>query len=149
MNRVPWLVSNDRKWSSKGRLDSQFLAISRDEVVRARYRGFQGGELLAHRVQVHRFLFLKGIDISRNVQVVVVFRHLAPVGNVTELRDAFAVSIGRNNAFDMFRADNVLIGPTLKTLAGVDKQDVVGVLTLLLQRDRTPAPYRSWVALTA
>lgn len=82
---------------------------------------------------MNRFLFLEGIDVARDVEVVVVLLDLAQLGDMAEFLDALPLPVGADDALDVLGAEVVVLSNFLKPLAGVDEEDVVGVLPLLLQ----------------
>ncbi|MPM39426.1 hypothetical protein SDC9_86059 [bioreactor metagenome] len=78
------------------------------------------------------FLFgNRSTDVSGDIQIVFIgfyFIQRHPAGIAIFL---FAVLIGGNNFFDMFRQQNILALPFFKVLAGVDEQDIVIFLAFL------------------
>ena len=81
--------------------------------------------------------FLESIYVARNVEVIVVLRHLLQCGKMAVLFYLLALTIGVNNLLDVLRTELVLCLDLLKLLACVNEKDVVVLLTALLEHQYT------------
>ena len=88
-------------------------------------------------MDVDRFFFLESIYITRNVEIIVVLSYFLQCGKMTVLFYFLALTIGVNNLLDMLRTELVLCLDLLKLLAGINKQDVVILLTAFLEHQDT------------
>ena len=88
-------------------------------------------------MDVNRFFFLKSINVTRNVEVVVVLGYLLQCGEMTVLFYLLALTIGINNLLDMLRTELVLGFDLFKLLAGINEQNIVILLTAFLEHQDT------------
>lgn len=79
----------------------------------------------SHRQQVNLILFFKGIDIARDIEVIVVVLNLFQAGKISVFLDVIAIAVGLNDFFDVFFTELVLVFTRLEFAAGVDKQHLI------------------------
>ena len=88
-------------------------------------------------MNVNRLFFLESINITRNVEIIVVLSHFLQCGEMAVLFYLLALTIGVHNLLDMLRTELVLCLDLLKLLAGINKQYVVILLTAFLEHQDT------------
>ncbi len=115
--------------------DSQLRAEPGDCLIVLAHGLLQLGELGGDGVEIDLHLLVEGIDVAGDVEVELVFLHLAEVGHVAELFLAAALPVGGDDALDVLGAEVVLIPHLFKALAGIDEQDVVRVLAAFFQHE--------------
>src|SRR5690606_38448810 len=77
----------------------------------------------------------KGIDISRNVQVVLVLFDFTEAGDIGVFINAGSSLVGVQDFLDVGLAEQVLVFTGLEIAAGVDKQHLVVVLGFFEQQN--------------
>jgi hypothetical protein len=65
--------------------------------------------LSTHRQQINFVFFLKGIDIARNIEVIVVVLNLFQAGEIGVFLDVIAITVGLDDFLDVFFAELVLV----------------------------------------
>lgn len=88
-------------------------------------------------MDVNRFFLLESINVTRNVEVVVVFGYLLQGGKVAVFLNLLAITVGVNNLLNMLWAELVLCLYLLKILAGINEENTVVFLTAFLKHQNT------------
>ena len=112
---------------------SQLFQIPFNLLVKIGTFCFQFLDFLHDCMNVDRFFFLESINVTRNVEIVVVLSHFLQCGKMAVLFYLLALTIGINNLLDMLRTEFVLGLDLFKLLAGINKQNVVILLTTFLE----------------
>src|SRR5690606_897661 len=86
--------------------------------------------------QINFFLFLKGIDVARDVEVVVVLFDFIEAGDVGVFFHVVAGEVGFHNFADIVVAEQVLVFSGFKVAAGVDKHHAVVAFVFLKNQNR-------------
>lgn len=116
---------------------SQLFQIALNLLVKVSTFCLQVLDFLHDSMNVDRFFFLERIHIARNVEVVVVLSHFLQCGEMAELFYLLALTIGINNLLDMLRTKLVLGLYLFKFLTGINKENIVILLTTLLEHQDT------------
>ena len=116
---------------------SQLFQIAFNLLVKVGSFGFQIFDFLHNSMDVNRFFFLKSINVTRNVEVVVVLGYLLQCGEMTVLFYLLALTIGINNLLDMLRTELVLGFDLFKLLASINEENVVILLTAFFEYQDT------------
>lgn len=100
-------------------------------------------------MNVDRFFFFESINVTRNVEIVVVLSHFLECGEMAVLFYLLALTIGIYNLLNMLKTKLVLGLYLFKFLAGINEQNVVILLTAFLEhqdtsRDACAIEYIGW-----
>ena len=88
-------------------------------------------------MNVDRLFFLESINVTRNIEIVVVFCHLLQCGKMAVLFYFLALTISIYNFLDVLRTEFVLGLYLFKLLACINEQDVVILFTAFLKHQNT------------
>lgn len=98
---------------------------------------FKFTNLLRHSIEINLFFRFKGIDIARDIEVVIVVADLFQRRNMAVLLLSFPVVVSICNLVDMFRQQAILSFHLLKVVTCINKQNTVVVLAALTQHQHT------------
>ena len=84
-------------------------------------------------MNVDGFFFFESINVTRNVEIVVVLSHFLQCGEMAVLFYLLALTIGINNLLDVLWTKLVLGLDLFKLLAGINEQNIVILLTAFLE----------------
>ena len=114
-------------------VDVKFLTEVGEGLVGRFHFTFQIDELLADLGKIDWIFFLEGIDISGNIEVVVVLFHLTEWGDIAEFINRLTLLVGIDNPLNVLFTHLILIPHFLEVIRGIDEQNVIGVLAGFLQ----------------
>ena len=118
--------------------NTQFLQIDLDLCVEFCTLRLKLLNLCHYSLDIDLLLFLESIDITRDIEVVVILRNLFQGCAVAILLSLGAVAIGVDNLLDMLWAELVLCLDLLELLASIDKENIVVFLAAPQKERLTP-----------
>jgi len=106
-------------------------------------------DLSCYCVYVDLFLFFKGIDITWDIEVVVVVCDLAELGYMSVFAERFSICVGLDDLGDMIFSEHVLVFDFFVSLACIDKQYIFWMSAAFFKhqdacRDACPVEDAGW-----
>lgn len=116
---------------------SQLFQIPFNLLVKVGSFGLQLLDFLHDSMNVDRLFFLESINVTRNVEVVVVLSYFLQCGKMTVFFYLLALTISIYNLLDMLRTELVLGLDLFKLFTCVNEKNIVIFLTALLEHQDT------------